>query len=203
MSSTCPPSRPIAGALFETWLARRPAPLLVAPFPVKVSQLLDAWTWQFEDLNPGLELCLRETLDIDWNIELFVRARRGERVWGSLYWSSLHPVRVNDRWEDLARGDLNPDAVSIDPWLCPQTLIERELFAPFALWVDEVLSQAQWLLFYGGAYGAAAELFPSPTPAQRDDLIDALRLRGSIDAPAPFPTLYSRLVRNRMRLRSN
>ena len=202
MSTAQTPNRPVAGALFETWLERRATPLLEGLFVSKVSKLHDAWTWEFCDLNAGLELCLRETLDPHWSIELFVRARRDERVWGLAYWSSIQPVRIGERWEDLGRGDLLPDAFSIEPCPCPQMLIERELFAPFALWVDEVLSQAQWLLFYGGAYGAAMELFPSPAAAHRDDLIDALRLRGSIDAPAPFPTLCSRLVRNRLRLKS-
>lgn len=194
------PSRPIAGALFETWLGRRPAPLLVAPFPVKVSELLDAWTWEFEDLNPGLELCLRETLEPDWNIELFVRARRAGRVWGLPYWSSLHPGRINNRWVDLAQGHLDPDAHPLEPCTSPQALIERELFAPFALWVDEVLSNARWLLFFGGNHGSHVALHPGLTAPHRDDLIDAQSLRGAEESPAPFTTRQERLKRNRLKL---
>lgn len=203
MSSHPLPSRPIAGALFETWLGRRPAPLLVAPFPVKVSELLDAWTWEFEDLNPGLELCLRETLEPDWNIELFMRARRAGRVWGLPYWSSLHPGRINDRWVDLAQGHLDPDAHPLEPCTSPQALIERELFAPFALWVDEVLSNARWLLFFGGNHGSHVALHPGLTEAHRDDLVDAQPLRGAEESPAPFATLQERLKRNRLKLPRN
>lgn len=200
MTTVSKPSRPMAGALFESWLARRPTPLLEAPFPVKVSKLLDSWTWEFEGMDAGIELCLREALDSDWSIELFVRARRGDRVWGLLNWSSLHPVPIKDRWEDLARGDLDPDAPGIEPCLSPQHLIERELFAPFALWVDEVLAKADWLLFYGGAHGAQVHLHPGPGPAHRDDLVDAVRLRGTSSAPAPFASQRNQLQRNRLKL---
>jgi hypothetical protein len=195
------PDLPISGALFETWLERRPTPLLETLLVTKTSKLLNAWTWEFCDLNPGLELCLRERLTEHWTIELFVRARRDERVWGLPYWSSVHPVRIGERWENLASGELDPDAVLLNPCLCLQALIERELFAPFALWVDEVLSPAKWLLFYGSAHASAAELHPGPAALTRDDLVEAVCLRGAAGAPPPFPTLRSRLARNRLRLK--
>lgn len=203
MTTMSKPNRPLAGALFESWLGRRPTPLLEAPFPVNVSKLLDAWTWEFEDLNPGLELCLRETLDRDWSIELFVRARRGDRVWGLPYWSSLHPVPIEDRWEDLARGDLDADTRGVEPCVSPQHLIERELFAPFALWVDEVLSNARWLLFFGGNHGTHVAFQPGQAAPHRDDLVDVQPLRGAETPPAPFATLQERLKRNRLKLTRN
>jgi len=195
------PGRPVAGALMEAWLERRETPLLESPFAFKISRFQDAWTWEFWGLNAGLELCLRECIEAEWSIELFVRARLEGRVWGLLYYSRLDPVRVGDRWESLATGDLDPDAVRIEPAAHPHRLIERELFAPFALWVEEVLVDAEWVLFYGGAHPGAVQLFPNGAPLPRDDLIDAVRLRGAEDSTAPLPTLLQRLARRRLRLK--
>lgn len=197
MRSHVMPERPVGGALFETWLERRTTPLLEPLHVVKVSRRLDAWTWEFCDLNPGLELCLRESLTPDWRIELFVRARRQERVWGLAYWSSVHPARIGDSWHDLGAGLPDPDTSPLEPCDCPQALIEHRLFAPFACWVDEVLAQAQWLLLAGGAYPGAALLYPSDMALTRDDIVEALPLRGSGAEPAPFFTLEQRVATSR------